>query len=196
MKALRAAGAQTELINLYDWDYKGCTGCLACKVKNGKSIGRCAVNDGLRPVLDKIHACDSLLLGSPIYFGNVTGMILSFWERLLFQYLSYDNYTGSKKTAFIYTMSVEDTMLKQYFKHVVHTVSTETLQVSDYSKYHLGNFNEADRTKRRNDVFPKDCKKAILSEKQIFFPVGIDTKNPTTIRVCRLHFSNKEHKTL
>ncbi|MDK2975417.1 MAG: hypothetical protein PWP08_1788 [Methanofollis sp.] len=54
--ALRGAasvGARTELVQLYDLEYRGCTSCFACKIKGGKSYGKCAVRDGLTPVLKK-----------------------------------------------------------------------------------------------------------------------------------------------
>jgi len=161
---------------------------MACKVKNGKSLGHCAVNDGLKPVLDAIDTCDGLILGSPIYFGDITAMMRAFWERLIFQYLSYDDYSkpifnGNMKTAFIYTMNVPESMfertgyakvfetyemtLKMYFKNAVSMMSTETLQVTDYNKYHMASFNEADRKKRREDVFPMDCEKAYELGKSI-----------------------------
>jgi multimeric flavodoxin WrbA len=35
-------GAETELINLYDYNYQGCISCFACKLKGGKSYGKCA----------------------------------------------------------------------------------------------------------------------------------------------------------
>ncbi len=75
-KALEGAasqGAETELVHLYDLDFRGCTSCFACKLKGGKSYGRCAVRDDLSPLLDRIHDADALILGSPIYFGTVTG---------------------------------------------------------------------------------------------------------------------------
>lgn len=176
-----AVGAQTELINLYDLDYTGCISCFACKVKNGKSLGHCAVNDSLRPVLDAIDNCDGFILGSPIYFGDVTAMMRAFWERLIFQHLNYDDYSkpfisGTKKTGFIYTMNAPESMfdkigytdrfksyettLKAYFGDAVHMVSAETLQVTDYGKYHMESFDERDRKKRREEFFPQDCEKA------------------------------------
>lgn len=82
-------GAETELIHLYDLDYKGCTSCFACKLKGGKSYGKCAMLDGLTPVLEKIARADALFLGSPIYLGMVTGEMRSFMERLLFLNLTY-----------------------------------------------------------------------------------------------------------
>lgn len=68
-KALEGAasqGAATELINLYDLNFKGCISCFECKRKNGPNYGRCAVNDDLLPVLQKAATADGLILGSPI----------------------------------------------------------------------------------------------------------------------------------
>ncbi len=45
--------------------------------------------------------------------------------------------------------------------------ATETLQMNDYSKYHMASFNEADRKKRREEVFPIDCEKAYELGKSI-----------------------------
>ena len=77
-KALEGAGAQgasTELVHLYDVDFKGCVSCFACKTKGGKSYGKCAVRDGLAPLLQKAEEADAFILGSPIYFGAVTGTV-------------------------------------------------------------------------------------------------------------------------
>lgn len=62
-KALEGAalqGAETELIHLYDLNYKGCTSCFACKMKGGKSYGKCAVRDELTPILKKIEEADGI----------------------------------------------------------------------------------------------------------------------------------------
>lgn len=48
MKGAQAAGAETELINLYELQYKGCMSCFACKLKNSKTEGVCAIKDALR----------------------------------------------------------------------------------------------------------------------------------------------------
>lgn len=40
-KALEGAsscGAETELIHLYDHNYKGCVSCFACKLKDGMRL--------------------------------------------------------------------------------------------------------------------------------------------------------------
>ncbi len=176
LEGAKSVGAQTTLINLYDLDYKGCTGCLSCKVKGSRSLGHCATNDSLKPVLERIDRSDGLILGSPIYLGDITAMLRAFWERFVFQYLSYDDYTkpyfaGSLKTAFIYTMNAPEgfndelfkkyeVLLNTYFTYTGTVEASATLQVRDYSTYHMAAFNEAERKERRETVFPEDCQKA------------------------------------
>ena len=46
------AGAVTELVNLYDIKFPGCKSCFACKLKNAKTNGVCALRDDLRPILE------------------------------------------------------------------------------------------------------------------------------------------------
>ena len=81
LEGAAAQGAETELINLYDLNYKGCISCFACKLKDGKSYGQCICKDGLTSVLESIKQADALLLGSPIYFGAVTGAMRSFMSQ-------------------------------------------------------------------------------------------------------------------
>jgi multimeric flavodoxin WrbA len=39
LEGAASQGAKTEIIHLYDLNYKGCISCFACKLKNGKSYG-------------------------------------------------------------------------------------------------------------------------------------------------------------
>jgi multimeric flavodoxin WrbA len=174
-------GAETELIHLYDLNYKGCVSCFACKLKGGKSYGKCAVKDGLAPVFKKIEAADALVFGSPVYLGNVTGEMRSFLERLVFQYLKYEDPPGSLfsrrlNTGFIYTMNVPEEYMKRAeydkfmdlignymtrtFGHTERLCCLDTLQFEDYSKYAASRFDAAAKAKRRKEVFPGDCQKA------------------------------------
>jgi multimeric flavodoxin WrbA len=183
-KALEGAasqGAETEFFHLYDLNYKGCVSCFACKTKDGKSYGRCAVKDDLTPVLKKVEKADSIILGSPIYFGTATGEMTSFMERLLFPYSIYTNPPGSLfprriRTGFIYTMNVtQETMRERGFdRHIALSeealarifgaseslCSFDTYQFEDYSKVFADRFDPKKKAKRRKEVFPHDCEKA------------------------------------
>ncbi|MEG6586587.1 flavodoxin family protein [Dendrosporobacter sp. 1207_IL3150] len=183
-KALEGAasqGATTELIHLYDLNYKGCVSCFACKLKNGTSYGSCAYQDDLTPIFKKLEQADAIILGSPIYLGNSTGEMRSFLERLVFQYLVYDeNYSSLFKKkipiGFVYTMNVDENRMKEFgyeqalgrtemalartFGSCESLYVLDTYQFSDYSKYVATAFNETHKAQRRKDVFPDDCKKA------------------------------------
>jgi multimeric flavodoxin WrbA len=185
-KALEGAasqGAETELIHLYDLDYKGCHSCFACKLKTGRSYGSCAIHDGLKPVLQKIEAADALILGSPIYYGMVSGQMRSFLERLLFQFLVYDaGYSSLRKkkipTGVIYTMNATQAGVQERNYPVTlgameaairRTLSgtevpalyvTDTCQFEDYAKYGITAFDATHKAKQREEEFPKECQKA------------------------------------
>lgn len=183
-----SAGAQTELINLYDLNYRGCYSCFACKELNGKSYGKCPIKDDLLPIFKKIENADALVLGSPIYLGRITGEMQSFFERLTFQYLTYTNPPGSlfpKKisTAFIYTMGQSEDAAKQMDYEVLFNslerfltivfgaseklFSFDAYQFEDYSKYYAPKFDVAAKKKHRTEVFPLDCQKAYEMGKRL-----------------------------
>ncbi len=180
LEGAASVGAETELVHLYDLNFKGCASYFDCKLKNGKSYGRCSIEDDLSPVLDKIPAIDALILGSPIYLGTITGELKMFLERLTFPYLVYDAVRSSlfpKKlpVGFIYTMGapeqfiknmgidqhvkLNENLLAQRFGSVESLLVTDTYQFDDYSKY-VQAFNVEEKTRRHKDIFPIDCKKA------------------------------------
>lgn len=181
--------AQTELIYLNDLNYKGCISCMACKLKNGKNIGRCNLQDDLTDVLDKIHEADALVVGSSIYWHDVTGKTRLFIEILLFQYLNYDEYdkpysTPKKKTAMIYTMNMPEQLHKEnkyndlifnkyedmmthFFNECTTLYTTQTKLIKDYIKYHLNVFDEEMMQQRHETVFPEVCKQAYQLGKKL-----------------------------
>ncbi len=181
-KALEGAaslGADTELVHLYDLDFKGCHSCFACKTKDGPSLGRCAVKDGLSPLLKELETADALLLGSPIYLGALSGEMRCFLERFLFQYLMYDKEYTSKRNrplpvGVIYTMNVSETRMQemgypQVLKimednlgrrlkggEVLRLYATDTCQFDDYSRYEASAFDPEHKAKRRAEQLPVD----------------------------------------
>lgn len=176
-----SAGAETEIVHLYDLDYKGCTSCFSCKKRGGSNNGRCSMKDGLTPYLERAADADAIILGSPVYFGTATGEMRSMMERLLFPLLTYEEPYRSLvekkiKTAVIYTMNVSEELFKQshmvplfernelsmrmIFGDCETLCSFDTLQFTDYSKYVADRFNPEMKAARRRDVFPEDCRKA------------------------------------
>ena len=185
-KALEGAaskGADTELVHLYDLSFKGCRSCFACKTIGGPYNGMCAQKDDLSPILKKIvDKADALIMGTPLYFGSMTGEMHSFIERLLFAPLVYTMPPHSIlqrkiRTGIIYTMNITEEMCEEQdwrmmFKcteesfHMIFGEAVETLccydtyQFSDYSKVVMECMDPAKKAERREKVFPDDCRKA------------------------------------
>lgn len=189
-KALEGAasrGAQTELVHLYDLNFKGCISCFACRTRGSKSYGRCAVKDDLAPLFQRMEAADAVVLGSPIYLGTVTGEMRSFFERWIFQYLPYTDpfhslFPGTLKTAFIYTMNMTEegleklgmlqtyenhyalnrTYMERIFGHSCYQLCMDTLQFDDYSKVVADRWDPEAKARSRAERFPVDCQKAFM----------------------------------
>lgn len=73
IEGAQSVGAECELINLFDYEFTGCRSCFACKIKNSKTNGVCAIRDSIRPVIEKAQEADIIVIGSPVYFGYPTG---------------------------------------------------------------------------------------------------------------------------
>jgi multimeric flavodoxin WrbA len=169
------AGAEVEMIHLYDLNFTGCRSCFACKRK-GAEPARCFWKDDLSPVLDKILSADAVFFGTPIYFGEITSQMHALIERLSFILMTYDDYTkklfhGKVNCGCFYTMNVlqegyekmYEARMQQSFAvlnklngEVVDYACCDTLQFSDYTKFQTAMFSEEHKRKMREEQFPKD----------------------------------------
>lgn len=179
--------ATAERIDLYDFPFHGCMSCFACKRVNGKHYGECAQKDDLKPILKEIVQSYGVILGSPIYFSDVTGNMRSFQERFMFPLMAYSKTeTVEHKRmpiACIYTMNASEESSRQIGYHDLHDhfemglsmVFTkpehlyvyETYQFKDYSKYVSDAFDEKERKQIRKTRFPKDLESAFELGKKI-----------------------------
>jgi len=184
MKGASEAGAETSLVRLYDITFTGCRSCFACKLKNAKTDGVCAIKDGLLPVLEQARDADIIVIGSPVYFGYPTGEVRSFLERFLYPNITYNRLPdGSlpppmrpKRTAMIFTMNANEEQmdifhysitlgssvdhLRTAFGHSEVLYSCDTYQFSDYSRYDAGLFDPEHKRKHHEEQFPVDMQKA------------------------------------
>jgi multimeric flavodoxin WrbA len=69
-KYLEFEGIETELYQLGGKQVHGCTVCLKCReLKDNK----CHIkNDAINECITKMDAADAIIIGSPVYFANVT----------------------------------------------------------------------------------------------------------------------------
>lgn len=171
-------GAETELVHLYRYTYTGCRSCFACKRIGGEHFGCCVLKDEITPILGKILSADVVLLGTPIYFGDMTAGMRALLERLWFPSLNYDrertvNYPRNVVCGLLFTMNATAEFYTELYqqdmqKHVERMnrlvgptdifVVEDTLQFDDYSKY-LSTMFDADHKQQQHElVYPQQKK--------------------------------------
>ena len=177
-KGAESAGSETEYVDLFELDYSGCRSCLACKLKDGQRC-HCFWKDDLSPLLDRIFSVDALIIGSPVYFGDITSQVHALMERLCFTALSYDDYSsyfkGKINVGVILTMNMPEEGYESLYKAKMEgrlemlrmlngkleiLPCMDTLQVKDYSRYNMAGFNEEHKQQMRKEKFPQDLDRA------------------------------------
>ena len=176
-KGAESVGATVTKFDLFKLEkYTGCISCFGCKKERFK--GRCICKDGLTPVLDAIRGSDGLIIGSPNYLGEMTASFRALYERLIFQYLTYnmENPCCNDRpipVLLVMTSNAPDTMFMDLMQNYQQTlsrfvgpakifVSGDTLQIKDYSKtdWEWTLFDGDAKQKRHEEVFPDECRKA------------------------------------
>ena len=173
---------EAKTIRLYDLDFKGCMSCMACKLK-GKASNICRFKDALTPLLEEIAQADGLVLGSPIYFGEVTGLMRAFLERLAFPWLSYNDYslTAPKRMSVVLLETMNGMPERNNSNHFgsmewcitsalgepERIIAYNTTQVAKYGNYELGGFSEEAKHAWRDAHWEEDLQKAFEAGKRM-----------------------------
>ena len=173
---------EVKTVRLYDLDYKGCMSCMACKIK-GRASNVCKFKDALTPILEEIAQADGLVLGSPIYFGQITGQMQAFLERLSFPWLSYNDYsmTAPKKMPVVLmeTMNgLPDKNNSQGYGPMEYCITSalgepehinayNTYQVKNYDRFELAAFSESAKRQYRDEHWEQDLQKAYDAGKRM-----------------------------
>lgn len=72
----REGGAVVEEVVLRDLKISPCLEIYGCK-----NNGRCVINDDFQPLVDKLSACQGLMLASPMMFYAVSGHVKAMMDR-------------------------------------------------------------------------------------------------------------------
>ncbi|MBV7274430.1 flavodoxin family protein [Clostridium sp. PL3] len=78
LEGAKEQGAEVQSFNFSDLDIKPCQGCNGCK----QSTRGCIINDDMQKLYDAIENADALVLGSPIYMGQMSAQAKIFTDRL------------------------------------------------------------------------------------------------------------------
>ncbi len=76
LKGASDAGAETELFFLGDYEIKPCRGCKVCEQTH-----QCIIKDDMGPIHQAIEQCDAIVVGTPTYYGDITGLFKNYVDR-------------------------------------------------------------------------------------------------------------------
>ncbi|MBR1928725.1 MAG: flavodoxin family protein [Paludibacteraceae bacterium] len=200
MRGAQQAGAQTELVHLYDIQFQGCKSCFACKLKNSRCNGVCAIKDDLLPLLERCRQADVLVLGSPVYYSYPTGVMRAFMERLMFPIGTYlyeptdagEGHSGGKHvvlrdkvipTAMIFTMNCPEDYMKQISYPTLLEENTKCMtDIFGYSEtlYACNTYQFNDYSRYAFNLFSEEDKRKYRDE---HFPIDLQNAYELGIRL-------------
>ena len=76
LEAAEESGAEVESIYLGNMKLEPCNACDICKL-----TGECPKDDDVGGVLSKLQEAHGIIIGSPVYFGNVTSQLKILMDR-------------------------------------------------------------------------------------------------------------------
>jgi multimeric flavodoxin WrbA len=108
------AGAETKSFNLVKMDIKPCIACMYCKTHGGQ----CATNDDMQEIYKELKEADGFVVGSPLYFGQLSAQSKLFIDRLFAFYNPEAGEIERKKVAFVFSQgNPDDSMFKDYYEY-------------------------------------------------------------------------------
>ena len=79
---LQKNGIESEMVWIGNKPVRGCIACNQCKAK---AEGRCVFDDDVcNRISEKFAACDALIVGSPVYYGQPNGALLAIIQRAFY----------------------------------------------------------------------------------------------------------------
>lgn len=81
-KTLEKNGIEAEIVQIGVKPVRGCIACGQCKAKQ---LGKCTFDDDIcNRIVEKLDNVDGLIVGSPVYYGQPNGSVLSLIQRLFY----------------------------------------------------------------------------------------------------------------
>lgn len=78
-KTLNKNGVETEIFQIGKQPVSGCMACRACF-----KTGKCAINDRVNELADRLDEFDAIVIGSPVYYAAANGTLTAFLDRLFY----------------------------------------------------------------------------------------------------------------
>lgn len=128
IRGAKEAGAETKVYNLNEMNIKPCQSCFSCRMKQ-----ECATKDDMQSIYNDFKEADAIVIGSPIYFGQVAAQTKLLIDRLYPMVdAPFKPRFGNKKAAVVYSLgNINIDAFKQYLDYNTNAISCLGLSVVD-----------------------------------------------------------------
>lgn len=141
-----------QRINLRDINLKFCISCCDCY-----NIGKCTLNDDMNLLYGTIKNADILVFATPIYFGEMSGQLKVFLDRL---YPIYQNLQA--KEAYVIATCYQNN--KTFINDSIYGIKRF---LEDAGNIKLNKIIYGENTDEIDDVTEEQCNTAYFIGKQI-----------------------------
>jgi multimeric flavodoxin WrbA len=172
------AGAETEMIDLADYQVIPCTACDACSLN-----GICVNNDDVPSLLVRMQEADGIILGSPVYIDNISGQMKVFFDRLA-DAIHYQVLAGKFGCSVSTTYESGGDEVVAYLNHVLNylgVVSVGGISVATAGKPETVDAMEASARELGKKLgeavkngFPDPVQEALLADNRSYFRVIVE----------------------
>ena len=156
--------AETQAWCFSDIDLKPCQGCLRCIKSN-----RCVIDDGMQKIYSTLEQTDALVLGSPVYMGQMSAQAKMFTDRLFAQITprfspTFKEKNAGKKLILAFTQGNPDAnMFQTYFDYTKRMFQLLEFEVKGVHVV-AGLRNEPARERKELHITMKNVGSALVSE--------------------------------
>lgn len=132
LEGAKEQGAETQVWYSSELDINPCKGCLGCVQSD-----RCVINDDMQKLYDALAQADALVLGSPIYMGQMSAQAKIFTDRLFAQITPrfsprFKEENAGKRLVLAFTQGNPDSgMFKTYYDYTKHMFQLLEFDVKD-----------------------------------------------------------------
>lgn len=132
LEGAKEQGAETQSWHSSDLDIKPCQGCLGCIQGN-----RCVIHDDMQKLYDALAQADALVLGSPVYMGQMSAQAKIFTDRLFAQITprfspQFKEENAGKKLVLAFTQGNPDSsMFQTYYDYTKNMFQLLEFDVKD-----------------------------------------------------------------
>jgi len=164
LEGAKEEGAETQSWYFSDLDIKPCRGCFGCH----KGDHGCVINDDMQKLYKALEHADALVLGSPIYMGQMSAQAKIFTDRLFARfsprYSPHFKEAAEKKLILVFNQGNPDSSLFQsyidYTKHIFQLLEFDVKEAPVVA----GMRNEPAHERKDLDIAMKAIGSSLVSE--------------------------------